>query len=822
MSDFRFVLRSLFKTPLFTTIVTVTIALGIAANTAIFSVVHAVLLKAPPFADPDRLVVVWETDRNTGTTREPGSWPDFQDIQRRSRTLSAIGGFIADEMNLAPAQGDPRRVPVLHVSQDLLPMLGVAPLAGRVFTQEEDAPGGPNVVLISDALWQREFRRDPAAIGRTLRIDDTPRTVIGVMPPDADFGILQVLTAAAYSRAFADRGERAQVDIWVPLQADAQTLPRSTHPLLMIGRLAPEATAGAAYAEIAAIAADLEKSFPDNAARGANVEPLTRVIFGPVRPALYVLLATVALVLIVACVNVANLLLARGDARSHEVAVRRALGASRATLLRLFVTESVVLTGAATAIGIGLAFLGVRAIVALAPADVPRLDAAAVDLPVLAVTAVVSIVVALLFGIVPAMQLDRFSTGDPLKEATVRASAGRGSGRLQQLLVVAELALALLLVCGAGLLIKSFWKLQSVDPGFQAHGVLKAEFQLPQTRYPVDFRNWPDFKEQHAFNRALLASAESLPGVESAAIAGNHPLDPGFTNSFAVVGREAEARTWPEISVRRVTPGYFRTVGVALVRGRLLDARDTTTSAPVILVNEAAAQRFFGKADPLGHQIRFWGTSRTIVGIVANERFHGLIESAPIAAYTALSQTPSANGAGVLLLRTSGDPAALAGSARSIIRAIDPGLAVFGLEPLDVTVSRSVSQRRFIMLLLGAFALTALVLAAVGVHGMLSYRIARRRQEIGIRMALGAGPAAVLRLVLRDGAILTSMGLAIGLAAAFASTRVLRTLLFGVTATDPLTFVSVAVFFVAVAMAATLVPARWASRVDPLTVLRSE
>src|SRR6476620_9575491 len=238
---------------------------------------------------------------------------------------------------------------------------------------------------------------------------------------------------------------------------------------------------------------------------------------------------------------------------------------------------------------------------------------------------------------------------------------------MQQSLVVAELALALLLVCGAGLLIKSFWKLQSVDPGFQAHGVLKAEFQLPQARYPVDFGNWPDFKEQHAFKRALLASAESLPGVESAAIAGNHPLDPGFTNSFAVVGREAEARTWPEISVRRVTPGYFRTVGVALVRGRLLDARETTTSAPVILINEAAADRFFGKSDPLGHQIRFWGTSRTIVGIVANERFHGLVESAPIAAYTALSQTPSTNGAGVLLLRTSGDPAALAGSAQSII-----------------------------------------------------------------------------------------------------------------------------------------------------------
>ena len=595
LSDLRFAVRSLLKAPLFTIVVIATIALGIAANTAIFSVVHAVLLAPPPFSEPERLAVVWETDRNTGTTREPGSWPDFQDIQRQSRTMAAMGGFIADEMNLSPGQGDPRRVPVLHASHELIPLLGIKPIAGRVFTPAEDAKSGPAVALISDALWQREFRRDPGAIGRTLRLDDTPWTIVGVMPPEADFGILQVLTSAAYGRAFADRGERAQVDIWLPLQGDAAQLPRSTHPLLMIGRLAPTATIGAAQAEIGAIAANLEKSFPDNAARGTNVESLTRVIFGPVRPALYVLLATVALVLIVACVNVANLLLARGDTRAHEVAVRRALGAGSATLLRLFVTESAVLTATASAIGVGLAFLGVRAIVALAPADVPRLDAAAVDPSVLAVTAGVSIVVAFLFGIIPSIHLERFSAQDPLKDATVRASASRGSGRLQQGLVVAELALALLLVCSAGLLIKSFWRLQAVDPGFQSHGVLKAEFQLPPARYPVDFRRWPDFREQHAFDRALLARAEALPGVESAAIAGNHPLDPGFTNSFAVVGREAESRTWPEISVRRVTSGYFRTVGLALVRGRLIEPGDTTTSAPVILINETAAQRFFGK-----------------------------------------------------------------------------------------------------------------------------------------------------------------------------------------------------------------------------------
>ena len=818
----RHSLRSLAKDPMFTVVVMLTIALGIAANTAIFSVVHAVLLKPPPFVDPDRLAVIWETDRNTGTSREPGSWPDFQDIQRRSRTMAGTGGFIADEMNFAPGKGDPRRVPVLHTTHELLPLLGINPIVGRTFSKEDDTHGGPNVALISDTLWQREFGRDPSAVGRTIRLDDATWTIVGVMPAEADFGVLQILSSAAYARSFADRGERAQVDIWVPLQGDVTSLPRSTHPLLMVGRLANGATIAGAQSEIGGIAADLEKSFPDNAARGANVEALNAVIFGPVRPALFVLVATVALVLIVACVNVANLLLARGDTRAHEVAVRRALGASGSTLLRLFVTESVVLTATAGAAGVGLAFLGVRLMVSLAPADVPRLDAARVDPLALAATAGIMVLVALLFGIIPALQLRSTPVHDSLKDATTRSSGSRESGRLQQALVVAELALALLLVCGAGLLLKSFWKLQAVDPGFQSHGVLKAEYNLPAARYPVDFRRWPDFREQHAFNRALLASAERLPGVEAAAIAGNHPLDPGFTNSFSIVGREAESRTWPEISIRRVTSGYFRTVGLSLVRGRLIQDSDTTTGAPIVLINETAAERFFGKTDPVGHQMRFWGASRTIVGIVANERFHGLVESGPIAAYAPLAQTPSANGAGVLLVRTAANPSSLAGALRSTIRAVDPGLAVFGLEPLDVTMTRSIAQRRFIMVLLGAFALTALVLAGVGVHGVLSYRVARRRQEIGIRMALGAAPGTVLRLILRDGARLTVTGLVLGLLAAVAFTRVLQTMLFGVTATDPLTFAGVALFFVVVAMVATLAPARWASQVDPLTVLRSQ
>jgi predicted permease len=641
------------------------------------------------------------------------------------------------------------------------------------------------------------------------------------MAPESDFGILQILTSAAYGRSFADRGERSAVDVWTPLQADAQSLPRSTHPVLVVGRLAPGATFGVAQSELAGIAADLERTYPnDNEARGVHVESLNDVVFGPVKPALFVLLGAVALLLLVACVNAASLLLARSSIRTREVSVRRALGAGAGPLLRLFFAESALITLAAAILGVAIAFLGVRVMIGLAPADVPRLDSASVDGAVLALAGALAVLVTFVFGLAPALQLRHTDVEQALRADGVRASSSRATSRLQRALVVAEIALAVLLVCSAGLLIRSFWNLEGVNPGFASQGVLKAEYQLPDSRYPSDYSKWPNFKEQHAFTRALLERASELPGVESSAIAGNHPLDPGFTNSFTVVGREAEARNWPEISIRRVSPGYFKTVGLALVRGRLLQDNDTTGSAPVALINEAAAARFFGGSDPIGHQIHIWGTARTIVGIVANERFHGLDKTAPIAAYTPLTQTPSSTG--VLLLRTSGDPQSLAASARRAIHGIDPNLAVFGVEPLDITVSRSISQRRFTMLLLTVFALVALLLAAIGVHGILSYRVAVRRREIGIRMAIGAAPASVLGLVIRDGATLMVAGLVLGLAGAVALTRLLRSLLFGVSAVDPLTFGFVAVFLAVVALAAAFAPARRASRVDPLVVLRSE
>jgi len=824
LQDARIALRMLARSPGFTAVAVATMALGIGANTAIFSVVDGVLLRPAPFRDIDRLAMVWETDRHSGTTREPASVPDYLDFKARSSSFDAIAGLSAREVSLSLEGTDPVRLAAMGVTGDLFSMVGVTPVAGRGFDAGEEQLGGPDVALISESLWQRAFGRDPNVVGRTLRLDEKPHVVVGVLPDAADFGTLQILGAAAYARGFADRDARAHVEVWLPLRPDPVSYPRDTHGVFMLGRLAPGAALSTAAQESTAIAADLERAYPSNAGRGVFVEPLEEVVFGPVRPPLFVLLGAVGLVLLVASVNVANLLLARGAARRREAAIRSALGASGSRLSRQFLVEGVVLMLIAGAAGGLLALGGVKALVGIAPGDVPRLSMVTLDLRVLGIALAVSIAVGLVFGMVPTLQARRLDLQSTLKgEGPAQASSGRSRRRLRSLLVAGEVAMAVMLVIAAGLLLRSFWELWRVDPGFRAAGTLKAEYQLPPTRYPVSFAAFPDFKEMHAFTAALLREAAADPAVESAAIAGNHPLDPGFTNSFQVVGRESEARNWPEISVRRVTPGYFRTVGLALQDGRLLEERDGTREAPVLLVNEAAAERFFPGTASLGTRIRLWGTERTVVGVVANERIHGLVEAAPPCVYLPLAQAPSFNGAGVLLLRTAGrDPLALAPSVRAMVRKVDPELAVFGIEPLSETLSRSVSTRRFTMLVVGLFAFLALALAAIGIHGVLSYGVALRTREIGLRMALGADAAGVVRLVIGEGLVLALAGLALGLAGALALTRVLATLLFGVSPTDPATFAAIALFLLLVAAAASGIPAWRAAHIDPVVALRSE
>jgi putative ABC transport system permease protein len=409
LADLRYAVRSFLKTPILTAVIVATLALGIGANTAIFSVVDAVLLRPTPVHDIDKLAVVWETDRNTGTTREPSSLPDYLDFKTRTRAFERLAAMMTGEVNLTPGTGDPVRLPLLRMSADALPMLGLRPLLGRAFTAEEDRAGGADVVLISESLWARSFERRESAIGQILRLDDRPYMIVGVMRDGADFGVLQILSAAAYSRGFADRGMKTSVDLWMPLQGDVQALPRSTHPIFVLGRLAPDATMAGAEAEMTAVAADLERAFPENTARGVHIEPLESVVFGPVRPALLLLLGAVALVLLVACVNVANLLLARASARAHEAAIRAALGATQGRIARHVLAETLVLSLTAAAAGVGLAYVSMRVLVFVAPADVPRLSLATIDIRVLLITLAVAMLAGFAFSLLPMVQVRRLN-----------------------------------------------------------------------------------------------------------------------------------------------------------------------------------------------------------------------------------------------------------------------------------------------------------------------------------------------------------------------------------------------------------------------------
>jgi putative ABC transport system permease protein len=800
-----------------------TLALGIGANTAIFSVVDGVLLRPAPFTDSERLVVVWETDRVTGTVREPASVPDYLDFRTRATAFEQLAAFSGTEVNLTPAGSDPVRLAALAVSAEFLPLVGVEPLLGRVFLPEEDRPGSPTAVLIGEDLWTRLFNRDPNVVGQALRLDDRPVTVVGVLRAESDFGTLQILGAAAYGRAFADRGAPVEVDVWVPLRADPLTTPRSTHPIFVLGRLARGATAQAAQQEMTAVMAELERSYPENAGRGALVEPLDAVVFGPVRPALLVLFGSVALVLLVACVNVANLMLARGEARLHDVTVRTALGAGMRRLVRQFAAEGLVLTAAGAGLGLLLAVVGLELLVSLAPANIPRIGAVAIDGRVLAATLGACLLVALFFGLLPSFQAGRVGLQQALQSGAGRSgSAGPGRNRFRSALVVTELALAVVLMIGAGLLIRTLWELQRVDPGFRTAGIVKAEYQLPPSRYPMDGARWPDWPEVNRFNAELRRQLGALPGVRQVAIAAEHPVSQGFQNSFLIVGREAEAAELPEISVRRVSAGYFETLGSRLVAGRAVEERDRWDQPPVLLINETARRMFFAGREPLGQRIRLWGTDRSIVGVVAGERIHGLASEAPPAVYLPLEQVPSFGGGYTVLVDVAGDPANVTPSLRAVFRTLDPALAVFGIEPLDRTLAQTFGKQRFTMLVLSIFAAVALVLAAIGVHGVLSYTIARRRRDLGIRMALGADPRRVRRHVLGQGVLLAGAGVAPGLLGGLALSRTLSGLLYGVSASDPLTFGGVAITLGAVGLLASFLPAYRAGRMEPVDALRTE
>jgi len=801
LHDIRFGLRSLKSAPATAGIAILALALGIGANTAIFSVVNGVLLKPLPYPQPDRLVLLYASNPQAGYPRFSSSPPDFDDWRRQSRVFDGLAAMRMSSMNLT-GRAEPEVLDTGRVSADFFSLLRLRPFLGRVFRPDEDTDAGRHVAFLSHGFWQRRFGGDPKVIGQSLSLDGESYTVVGVAPPGFDFP--------------------RKRDLWLPLALDWAKENRGNHFLSVVGRLRPGVPVGQAQAEMSGIAARLEKQYPGyDQGWGIVVLPLQQVVVEKIRPALLVLLGVVAAVLLIACLNVANLLLARLAARGREISIRTALGAGRLRLIRQLLTESVLLALAGGALGLLLAFWGTRALLALNPAVIPRAEAIGLDGRVLVFTLALSVAAGLVFGLFPALQDPGAHLHESLKEGG-RAVAGGHRGRhARQLLALLEVAIALVLLVVAGVLLHSFARLSAVDPGFHPGGVLTLDVSPPRYKYP-------DPARLGIFYRQLLERVRALPGVERAAASSPLPLS-GRNNIliFEVFGRPPAPADHPLTAVvRSVSPDYFRTLGVRLVRGRLLDDHDTLEVPPSIVVNQTMAAKIWPGQDPLGQRLTFDDPTdkkalwQTVVGVVGDVKQQSLAEETSLEIDQAQAQVPAPYT--TLVVRSGSDPQALATPIRRAVLGLDPDLPVFRVQTLDAVVAESLAQNRMSTALLGLFAALALVLAAVGVYGVISYSVAQRTHEMGIRMALGAARGDVLRLVIRQGMTLVAIGLGLGLLGAFFATRVISGLVFGVSPRDPVTFVLVPLALTLVALLANYLPARRATEVDPLVALRQE
>jgi putative ABC transport system permease protein len=796
--DIRYALRGLVRSPGFAAVAVLTLALGIGASTSIFSVLHAVLWNPLPFAEPERLVVVWETDAHNQSFQEGFSAPDFLDFRSRTKSFSGLAAARGLWLNLTEKGSEAERISADAVSHDFFAMLGVAPALGRGFSETDDRPGAPGVALLSDGLWRSRYASSRAVLGTTIWLDGKPYSVAGVMPPGIDFP--------------------DDTQVWIPLEPALGALAtmRGVHNLGVFARLGRGVSAAGAGAELSAIAADLARQYPeDNAGRGARVQSLRDAIVGDVRPALLVLLGAVALVLLISCANVAGLLLARAAGRSREIAIRRALGAGRGRLVRQLLVESLLLAAAGCAAGLALASWGTDALVALSPRALPHAAGAGLHLPVLLFSAGVSVLCGILAGLVPALGASR-SLESALRAGDARlASGGRGRG----LLVGGQIALACVLATGAGLLLRTFQNLHRVDPGFRAAGLLTARMQLPLSKYPEprreDFANWPEVVR---FYDALLPRLQHLPGAVSAALAVNHPMRSGWTSQVEIDGVEQPPGQHDESRIRPVSPGYFQTIGTPVLQGRALEDRDRRGAPQVVLINEAFARRYFAGKNPVGRFVKFWGTSREVVGVVRDVRFRGLSHPADPAVYPSLYQVPISDVS--VVLRASGDPALLAPAVREALRSVDPDVALFAVQTGEALLAESLTPARFQSTLLTLFGAAALLLSALGLYGLLADSVVRRTREIGIRAALGARRGDLIGMIVREGLTRGVGGLAIGVGASLATSRLLSRLLYGVDPLDPGVYAAVLSTLLAAALAASLLPARRASRVDPIEALR--
>lgn len=797
--DLRFGLRSLLRSPGFAVVAILCLALGIGANAALFSVLNAVLLRPLPFTEPDRLVRIFETFGEGG--QGSVSVPNFRDWAEQSTGFEQIAAYQMGSRNLQ-STGDPERIRAVEATSNLFSLLGARPLLGRAFDPEMDEPGKTKVAVVSEELWRTRLGGDPSLVGGTVRLDGTPYTVIGVMPALFDF----------------PAGE-SSTDVWVLFEPSPEVASaRGSHFLAVVGRLKSGITLEQATAQLVTVAAEIEKDHPaEQTGRSVIAQPLRETIVGRVRPALFILFGAVGLVLLIACANVANLLLARAAVRQREVAIRLALGASRARLIRQFLLESLVLAFVGAVLGLLLARWSLDALAPLAEGALPVFQDFPLDSRVFGFLLTVAVLSGIAFGIVPALQTSRGDVRDSLAETGGKTT---GSGRQQlfrSTLVVLEIAVSLILLVGAGLLLRGFLNLRNTEPGLVAENVLTAHLPVPvaqlQGSTPRLFR-------------PTLEKIRAIPGVRSAALISMLPIQNAWTNSgFTIEGRPApQPGQEPIAELRVASPGLFQSLGIPLLRGRDFTESDGESGTIVAIINEALARKHFPGEDPLGQRLSLAGQSFAIVGIAGSVRQAGLDHDPLAEIYLPYSAagTMGLLGDAVLVIRTTVPPESVTDEVRAAVTSVDPGLPLYDVLTMEEVIDHSLAGRRLNLWLLSIFAGIALVLSAAGLYGVISYLVAQRTREIGVRIALGAQTRDVIGLVMRQAARLTCAGLLLGLLGAFAFTRVLESLLYGVSARDPLTYAALAAVLATVALLATWLPARRASRVDPILAIRAE
>ena len=797
--DLRYAWRMLLKKPAFSAVAVFTLALGIGANSAIFSVANAVLWERLPYKDPERLVIVWETIPRTGLTENTPAPVNYTGWREQNEIFENLAAWQIQLANLTGA-GEPEQIAGQRVSADFFPVLGVEPLHGRWFLAEEDVRGNHRVVMLSHSFWQRRFGGDPSIIGQTITISNVPHEVIGVMP-------------ASYEDPITAPGYEAQY--WVPLAQTSEEAREKSRNLFVIGRLKQGVSHESAQTEMTSLVARMQEQNKELGDWfGVNVKPIDDQRTGRVRKAILIVLAAAGFVLLIACVNVANLMLTRAMARWKETAIRAALGAGRWRLIRQFLTESLLIALAGGLSGLLLAIWGVSSLASVMPEDVARPKAIGLDWRVLGFTLCVSILTGAVCGLAPAIQTFRPNLSEALKEGGRDASGGRSA--LRNTLVVAEVALTLVLLIGAGLMLRSFSRLTHVDMGFEPRNLLTLRVSLPAAKYP-------DAEKSRAFFDQLLPRLEALPGVESVGAINGLPVSfQGGGATFQIEGRPAPDNVTPMTTYRIVSPGYFRAMKIQSIAGRVFTPQDRDGAEPVAIIGESLARLSWPDEDPIGKRVR-WGAAdgpqMTIVGIVRDVKLHQLSRVKP-QLYMPYEQAPFPPYE--IALRTKGDPLALASAVRYEVWGVDKDIPIANVRTMEQLLGGSISRERFNVLLLGVFAGLALALALVGIYGVISYTVTQGTREIGIRMALGAQSRDVLRLIVGQGLVLILIGVAVGIGGALALTRLMESLLFGISATDSLTFVSIALLLSVVGVVACCVPARRATKVDPMIALRCE